>query len=215
MGQAVLSRLIYSPSDRTMRPSNARPVHYDGPKPALGSPHAKKQDSEVTESLAADILSTLHAAEANDEDLVRQIEDIVHETGWYEDLAAAVLNGLEATLKAAAPLGEAMKDAYDLAAQAVAVVWGFAQDHPVFCALVALGILVILVPWAVEALGFAELGPVEGISVVVCVQGDVVLMHRLLLGTFASWWQSTYRGYVPARSLFSYFQRLGMKWAKK
>lgn len=28
--------------------------------------------------------------------------------------------------------------------------------------LVAIGILVILVPWAVEALGFGELGPIEG-----------------------------------------------------
>jgi hypothetical protein len=32
-------------------------------------------------------------------------------------------------------------------------------------------------------------------------------------GTFASWWQSAYAGLVPKRSLFSFFQRLGMvKW---
>jgi hypothetical protein len=51
---------------------------------------------------------------------------------------------------------------------------------------------VIIVPWVIEALGFAELGPVEG--------------------TFASWWQSTYGGLVPKGSLFSFFQRLGMVW---
>jgi hypothetical protein len=51
---------------------------------------------------------------------------------------------------------------------------------------------VVIAPWVIEALGFAELGPVEG--------------------TFASWWQSTYGGLVPKGSLFSFFQRLGMVW---
>ena len=111
-------------------------------------------------------------------------------------------------------MNQAMKDAYDKAAQVVEGVWGFVKEHPVFFALVALGILVILMPWAIEVLGFGELGPVEGMSVVVYVQGDI-LMRCLLVGTFAAWWQSTYRGYVPARSLFSFFQRLGMVWGRK
>lgn len=45
---------------------------------------------------------------------------------------------------------------------------------------------------ALEILGFGELGPIEG--------------------SFAAGWQSRYAGYVPKGSLFSYFQRLGMKW---
>ena len=32
------------------------------------------------------------------------------------------------------------------------------------------------------------------------------------VGTFAAWWQSTYGSSVPAGSLFSFFQRLGMVW---
>ncbi|KIL66900.1 hypothetical protein M378DRAFT_160444 [Amanita muscaria Koide BX008] len=168
-------------------------------QPALGFPHEKKQtteslteDSLSTESLAEDILSTLYTADTNDEHLAQRIQDLIHETEWYEDLAIVILNGLENALKASAPMGQAMKDAYEKAAQVVADIWGFAKEHPVFCALVALGILVILLPWAIEVLGFGELGPTEG--------------------SFAAWWQSTYGGSVPAGSLFSFFQRLGMVW---
>ncbi|KAH9004513.1 hypothetical protein EDB86DRAFT_2767196, partial [Lactarius hatsudake] len=147
---------------------------------------------QTTQSLAGDVLSTLYDADANDEQLFQRLQDVVHETGWYEGLAAAVLNGLENMLKAGAPMGQAMKDVYERVVQAVADVWGFVKEHPVFFAVVALGILAVLTPWAIGALGFGELGPIEG--------------------TFAAWWQSTYGGYVPAGSLFSFFQRLGMVW---
>lgn len=49
---------------------------------------------------------------------------------------------------------------------------GFVHDHPdattAFCTVIALGVLVVLVPWLVEWLGFCagfgELGPVAGMS---------------------------------------------------
>jgi hypothetical protein len=191
-----------------------RSAHYDvlEEQPALGFPHEKTQHPQTTQSLAGDVLSTLFAADVNDEHLVQRLQDIVHETGWYEGLAASVLNGLENALKAGAPMGPTMQDAYDMAAQIVGDMWGFVKKHPVFFAFVALAILVILAPWAVEALGFGELGPIEGMSVVVYVQGDI-LMRCLFVGTFAAWWQSTYGGYVPAGSLFAFFQRLGMVWS--
>jgi len=150
---------------------------------------------QTTESLAADILSTLYAADTNDKHLIQRLQDIVHETGWYEGLAAAILTGLENALKAEAPVGQAMKDAYEKVMQIVEDIFEFTKEHPVFCAVVALGILVVLAPWAIGALGFGELGPIEG--------------------TFAAWWQSRYAGYVPAGSLFSFFQRLGMVWRLK
>ena len=56
-----------------------------------------------------------------------------------------------------------MKEAFDKASAAAAE---FVHEHPVFVAavatIVAIGILVILVPWAVEALGFGATGPIEG-----------------------------------------------------
>jgi hypothetical protein len=193
-----------------------RPAHYDAleEQSALDFPHEKIHHPQTTQSLAGDVLSTLYAADINDEHLRQRLQDVVRETGWYESLAASVLNGLENALKAGGPMNQAMKDAYDKAAQVVEGVWGFVKEHPVFFALLALGILVILMPWAIEVLGFGELGPDEGMSVIVYVQGDI-LMRCLLVGTFAAWWQSTYRGYVPAKSLFSFFQRLGMVWGRK
>jgi hypothetical protein len=143
-------------------------------QPSLDFTH-EKHPQTTTESLAADILSTLYAADTNDEHLIQRLQDIVHETGWYEDLAAAVLTGLENALKAGAPMGQAMKDAYEKATQIVADVLEFAKEHPVFCAVVALGILVILAPWAIEAVGFGELGPIEGM----CICGGVYYANVL------------------------------------
>jgi hypothetical protein len=108
--------------------------HYDvlDEQPALDFSHEKKHPPQTTQLLAENILSTLYAANKNDENLVRRIQDIVRETGWYESLAAAALTGLENALKAEAPMGKAMRDAYDTAAQAVAEVLKFAKDHPVW-----------------------------------------------------------------------------------
>jgi hypothetical protein len=36
------------------------------------------------------------------------------------------------------------------------------KDHPIMCAVIAIGILVVLAPWVIEALGFAEGGILEG-----------------------------------------------------
>jgi len=137
------------------------PDHNDAQeeKLTLDFPPDKAARAQTTEALASDLLSTLYDAKHNDEHLAQSLQDIVRETGWYENLAEALLNGLEKALETGAPMGEAMRNAYERSA---AEVTGFVKQHPVFCAVVALGILVILAPWAIEALGFGELGPIEG-----------------------------------------------------
>ncbi|ERF76607.1 hypothetical protein EPUS_04427 [Endocarpon pusillum Z07020] len=149
----------------------------------------------TTEELAASILSTLFTAEKSGHDLDRRVQDIVRSCGWYEGLAKRVLDGLVAAVKSGAAMGGAMKEASDKATVAAS---DFVHEHPVFTAavavVVAIGILVLLAPWAVEALGFGELGPIEG--------------------SFAAWWQSTFPD-VEAGSFFSYLQRLGMRWGRK
>lgn len=45
-------------------------------------------------------------------------------------------------------------------------------------------------------------------------QARNVLTDTYTTGSFAALWQSMYRGLVPARSLFSFFQRLGMVWRR-
>ncbi|KAI9835451.1 MAG: hypothetical protein M1819_002369 [Sarea resinae] len=147
------------------------------------------------EEIASSVLSALFTAEKPGKDLECRLQDIVHTSGWYEGVAKRILAGLELALNEGAAMGGAMKEAFD---KATAVADGFVREHPILVGavvtLVAIGILVNLVPWAVEALGFAELGPVEG--------------------SFAALWQSTFPD-VEAASWFAWFQRLGMKWAAK
>lgn len=122
----------------------------------------QSDDDATTRSnqqIATDVIDTLQKAEKNGVALRQDLEDIVSDSGWTENLAAAVLNGLENVIKAGTPMGTAMKEAFEHAIKEAA---DFAHDHPAFCTLVALGILVALVPWAVTALGFGELGPIEG-----------------------------------------------------
>ena len=63
-------------------------------------------------------------------------------------------------------LGKAMQKAFDRAVSeaktTLSDIPNLPRNHPVYCSLVALGILVLLAPWALEALGFAEAGPVAG-----------------------------------------------------
>lgn len=107
-----------------------------------------------------------------------------------------------------------LKKAYD---DAVAAAVGFAREHPVWTTLIALGILVILLPWVIEALGFGEAGPVAGMSfdhLFRFLMGEYFANMYLLLGRFAAWWMRRYAGYVPKRSLYAFFQRLGMVWKR-
>jgi len=82
-----------------------------------------------------------------------------------------------------------MKEAHD---KAITEALKYEKEHPVpatsLITVVSIGILVILVPWAVEGLGFTEMGVLEG-----------------------SWAASlpSAIGDVEACSFFSYLHRLG------
>ncbi|KAK4183565.1 putative HTH-type transcriptional regulator YdfL [Podospora australis] len=130
----------------------------------------------------------------------------LHAQDWSTWLAEKLLHALEQTLSESdkSTWGEALTEAYNDAVElAEEMFWELVQyvkEHPleiaatVLLSLFAFGVLVRLMPWVLELLGFAELGPVEG--------------------SFAAWWQRCYGGYVPKGALFSFFQRLGMVWGK-
>ncbi|KAF1938908.1 hypothetical protein EJ02DRAFT_505155 [Clathrospora elynae] len=124
------------------------------------------------------------------------LASIVGAYGWKENIAKLILKKLTAALQCAddarEKLGPVVNDAYHKAWEAAKSTKGFVIEHPVMCTVIALGVLCLVAPFVLPTLGFAELGPVGG--------------------TFASWWQSTYGELVPQGSLFSFFQRLGMKW---
>jgi hypothetical protein len=87
------------------------------------------------------------------------VQDIVGEYGWTENIAKAVLGGLEDALKKGVQGGQVMKEAFK---KVISEAPKFAYNHPYFCTLIALGILALLMPLVLEALGFANLGPVKG-----------------------------------------------------
>lgn len=59
-------------------------------------------------------------------------------------------------------MSEALCENYEKVARVIDGVVGFVRDHPTLCALIALRILILLSPWVIEALGFAEGGIVRG-----------------------------------------------------
>ncbi len=138
------------------------------------SPHLSflsndEKPSLSTDEAASSIVSHMLAAEKAGPSFDLTIQKLVHQAGgWSEYLARKILNALEAVLKAGKQMSPVMQEAYDKACEAAKDIEGFAADHPiataVFCTVIALGILVILAPFALEWLGFAELGPIEGKS---------------------------------------------------
>ncbi|RYP80942.1 hypothetical protein DL769_002220 [Monosporascus sp. CRB-8-3] len=117
------------------------------------------------EAIVAEVISILRSAEKGGSDLAQQVD--VGTEGWTEWIAEKILAGIETIIKEGKEkMGPAMVEAYDRAYGAADNLFRFAHDHPVATAglltIVAVGLLVILAPTIVEALGFAELGPVEG-----------------------------------------------------
>lgn len=125
--------------------------------PSQSSPKRSRSDQDI----ANDILTLLFNASKNDPNLDFKIQAEVSTSGWQQGLAERVFNGLQNALTKGASMGEAMKISFE---RSISEAYEFSSDHPVYFAIIALGILVLLAPWALEALGFAELGPVEGES---------------------------------------------------
>lgn len=121
--------------------------------------HKASSISDEENATVANILQTLLTAEQGGKHLKKQLDDILGTYSWTENILKKILGRVENAIKQGAPMGKAMKDA---SARALEEAGGFAHDHPFFCAVLAVGVLAILMPWALEALGFAELGVVEG-----------------------------------------------------
>ena len=85
----------------------------------------------------------------------------IHCCGWRSLLAEEFLNSLISAFKKGVSMGAALQEAYD---RAVGEAWEWSKEHPVWATIIAIGVLVIIAPWVLEALGFGELGPIEGLS---------------------------------------------------
>ncbi|KAH6618497.1 hypothetical protein C7974DRAFT_31206 [Boeremia exigua] len=122
----------------------------------------------------------------------------VSATGQKAILAIATTESAKLLLEKLAPIlhnvyekaGPSFREAYEKALAAAEAIEGFTSDHPVFCTIIALGVLYLLAPQLAHLLGFMLKGPAPA--------------------SFAAKWQSMYGGSVSEKSLFAYLQRLGM-----
>ena len=133
-------------------------IFLDGESPYEEARHPPCAEDKAN-LMAKDIFNTILSAPKANESFRSEVEEIAPASGWTEKLAERLLYHLERAVKDGVKMGGALKEAFE---EAVAAAGRFTRDHPAYCTLIALGILVVLLPWMIEVLGFAELGPVEG-----------------------------------------------------
>lgn len=132
---------------------------YPDEKAALLAANDCRPAAEVVNDVVDTILRTSLTGPA----LRMRLDAIVGAYGWRDNMARWVLEKLTNSLQDAHDkLGPAVRDAYHKAWEVARSIEGFVIEHPVMCTIIALGVLCIVAPWMLEALGFAELGPVEG-----------------------------------------------------
>lgn len=123
------------------------------------------QPTLYSDDAAREFIETLRTAEHADKELEERLKSIVYANGWTERLAESILHGVEKLVLEGSKVAAAMKEAMDKATE---TALEFAKEHPYYTALIAagtiiaLGVLVMMAPWVLEALGFAARGPRVG-----------------------------------------------------
>lgn len=136
-----------------------REVVYPDEKATLLSADEPRPSAQVAEEVVAALLSATSSGPA----LQMRLDAIVGARGWKQNMAERVLERLTQALNDARDnLGPAVRAAYDKTWAVAKDIEGFVIEHPVMCTIIALGVLVIMAPWVLEALGFAATGPGEG-----------------------------------------------------
>ena len=120
-------------------------------------------DLRTAAEVAEDVVSTILRTSITGPALQMRLDSTVGTYGWSENVAKWVLNKLSRALQAThEKLGPAVQDAYVKACAAANSTQGFVIEHPIMSTVVTLGVLAVIAPWVLEALGFGELGPVAG-----------------------------------------------------
>ncbi|OJD34173.1 uncharacterized protein BKCO1_25000139 [Diplodia corticola] len=182
--------------------------------PCTGEPpdqqwHVGTADGDIADRF----VETLLKAEKPGKSLDDELKDVMGTTGmnWREKLGKTILAKLERAIVIGAQMSSGMKEALD---KSIAAAEGFAKEHPVYTTLIAIGVLAVLSPWVIEALGFGELGPIGGEIVLGEQDMSFWLTTSFCIGSFAAAWQRSYAGYVERGTLFAFFQRVGMVWRR-
>jgi hypothetical protein len=131
--QAILSCFPCLPT-----PSSG-PTYYPNEKLALLSVYQPLPTSQI----ADDVVSTLLFTGLTGAALHMRLDTIVGTNGWTENLAKWILEKLSLALQNTHEnLGPAVKDAYHKAWEVARSIEGFVIEHPVFCTVIALAVLV-------------------------------------------------------------------------
>lgn len=134
-------------------------------EPKYSDKDNNEADTEIATTNFVDALVKAPSSSLYNYTLQQSLADSIKTYNWTESLARSILAKLELLLSDPSKFGGALKDACERVAREA---WEFARDHPAYCTLIALGILVVIgMPWILEVLGFAVLGPVEGEFVIV------------------------------------------------
>jgi len=118
-------------------------------------------EDDTTRSVQS-FIEILFVSEKGGMDLRLALDGIVEMDYWKRDSAGAVFEALQKAIQTARPMSDLVWDIHRKVINILSGIEGFGKDYQVSCALVALGILVVLSPRVIEALGFAEGGIVEG-----------------------------------------------------
>jgi hypothetical protein len=121
-------------------------------------------NNDDTAQTASQFVDTLFSAEKNGPELHQALNELFQTASLKQYFARVVFETLQKAIQTARPMGVALGETYDKVVREIEGIEGFVKDHPVMCAVIAIGILVVLAPWVIEALGFAEGGILEGES---------------------------------------------------
>jgi hypothetical protein len=133
------------------------------PKPIRLSATTPTSSSSETTQAASQFIDTLFAAEKNGPELHQALcQNQFQTASLKQHFARVVFETMQKAIETARPMGIALGETYEKVVREIDSIEGFVKEHPVICAVIAIGILVVLAPWVVEALGFAEAGIVEG-----------------------------------------------------
>ena len=119
-------------------------------------------NNDDTAQAAESFVDTLFSAEKNGPKLHQALAEIIQTACLEQYFARAVFEALQKAIETARPMGIALGETYKRVVREIDGIEGFVKEHPVVCAVIAIGILVVLAPWVIEALGFAEGGILEG-----------------------------------------------------
>jgi hypothetical protein len=121
-----------------------------------------------------EVMAMIRSADLSPKELSTKVQDTIHAQGWWDELAArAVLSGIWQLIVTHAgewssTFKSTLDKAIDEAKKIEELAVDFADEHPILTtavvAILAIGVLYLCWPAALELLGFGAEGPIEGES---------------------------------------------------